>query len=393
MKNRFLALLLILVNIFICTSINIYAEEDDGSDDSYIDTDYDTDYFSPGVEVDPNPVLKMSSDGILSFAKGEERDVEVLIKNVSPFYAYNILIQPVASGGNIPYTVEVLDKSNVKYYLQNTTTMKLKLHITVDKDAKSGVYPLTLNYAFSANNKTNFTGQDTIYIKVEGESANTSVTMKDFERSADRIAPGENALLSAELVNDGNCDAKNVTVVLSGLTAEAIGMENGSSTYSFATFEKGKTERLTFNIVANSDIKDGSYPLAYKLSYDNGEGERVEKEFGYYVNVSATGVSGNAKADLTVTASEPMGTYSVGQKLSVKLTVKNTGDNNASNIVITAKGDEENAVVPRSTSVKHIKSLEVNAEESIVFDFAPTAQASTQNYPIGFEIEYETGGT
>ncbi len=388
MKNRILAFFIMLISAIsiMCTSINIYA--DDYDDGDYTD---DSSYYSPGNEVNPVPVLKMSSDGIVSFNKGETKDVDILIKNVSSFYAYNILIQPVASGSNFPYQVQVLDGSNTKYYLQNTTTMKLKLRISVDDNAKSGVYPLTLNYTFNANNKSGFTGSDTVYIKVGGEVTSASVTLKDFQRSAERVAPGGNVALSANIVNEGNCDVENITVALTGLSADTLGMENGSSTCNIGKLAQGKSERLTFNLVAGKDIKSGSYPLTYKLTYADNEGKDVIKEFGYYVNVAADDERENARADLTVTASEPSGTYSVGQKFSVRLNVKNTGEHKATNVVITANGDKDNAVVPRSTAVKQIKALDIGQEQSFVFDFAATPEAGTKNYPISFEIEYETG--
>ena len=387
-KNRILAFLLVLISALsiMCTSINIYAEDYD--DESYDDS---SSHFSPGTEVNPSPVLKMSSDGIFTFSKGESRDVEVSIKNVSSFYAYNILIQPVASGNNFPYQVEVLDKSNTKYYLQNTTTMKLKLRITIDDNAKGGIYPLTLNYVFNANNKSGFTGSDTLYIKVNGDVTDASVSLKNFKRSAQRVAPSGNVTISADLVNEGKSDVENITVALTGLAADGIGMEDGSSTYNISKLEKGKSEHITFDLVAGKNIKSGSYPLAYKLTYSDKDGKEITKEFGYYINVEDGNERTDTQADLTVTASEPSGTYSVGQSFSVKLTVKNNGEHKADNIVITAGGDKDNAVVPRSTSVKQIKSLDPGKEQSFIFDFAATSEAGTKNYPLSFEIEYETG--
>lgn len=395
--NKFMSMLLALITLVavLGTNITIYADEDSNTDDSYVDNGYEDDnsgYYSPGPQIDPNPVLKMSSDGIFNFSKGETRDVTVKIKNVSSFYAYNILIQPVASGTDFPYEIQVLDNSNTKYFLQNTTTMQLKLRISIDDDAKSGIYPLTLNYAFTANDKNGFTGSDTVYIKVGGEATNTSLTLKNFQRSADEIKAGGVAALYVDIENTGNGKAEDVTVVLDGLAADGIGMANGSNTYNFSSLEKGEVQRLSFNITANRDLKSGSYPLTYKLKYLNGDGDEVTKEFGYYVNVvSAEDNKSDTRADLTVTTSEPTGTYGVGQVFSITLDVKNTGENKASNVVITAAGDEEGCVVPRSTSVRQIKSLNVGASQSFTFDFAATSKAGTKNYPISFSIEYETG--
>lgn len=386
-RARLTALLLAMAALLssVCGSM-VYADDLD-EDDYYTDSNY----YSPGQEENPVPVLKMSSDGIFNFEKGEERDVDILIKNVSSFYAYNILVQPVASGENIPFDVAVLDKSNTKYFLQHTTTMKLRLRISVDENAKSGTYPLTLNYSFTAKNKSGFTGSDTLYIKINGDAPNTSVTLDGFGRSAQRVEAGGRVELFAELKNDGSEDAKNVNVALTGLTPETIGMEEGSNSYNFGLLKRGASERLTFTLTVGSEVKTGSYPLTYKLTYNDADDKEVTKEFGYYVNVVNADEDNGGKTDLTVSVSEPAGTYGVGQVFSVKLTVKNTGESKTEDIVITALGNKDNAVVPRSTAVKQIKELAVGEERSYSFDFAATSEAGSKNYPLGFDIEYRTG--
>ena len=49
-------------------------------------------------------------------------------------------------------------------------------------------------------------------------------------------------------------------------------------------------------------------------------------------------------------------------------------------------------MVPKSTSIKNVKTLPPNQTSHFVFTFAGTSSASSQNYPVEFTIEYETSG-
>lgn len=387
-KNKLMAVLLcglMLVQVLF-TGLSVYGDDD-------VDNDYSDDnssYFSPGVEVSPRPSLKMSNKGIYSLEQGETKDIDVYIKNVSSFYAYNILVQPVASGENIPYEIEILEKSNTKYFLQSTTTMRVKLRVKADKDAKKGVYPLTLNYSYSASDKNGFTGTDTVYIKINGESETSSATLKDFTRSVDSVNAGDKIEIGARLVNEGTGDLKNVTVSLVGFDNGDLKPE-GMSTYNFSTLKKGEEKEITFTLSAAKGSKAASCPFTYKLTYNDSDDKDYTKEFGYYVNITDLESAPEGQADLTVNASEPSGTYNVGEKFSVSLNIKNTGEHTAKNIVVTAGGDKDGCVVPRSTAVKTIKFLEPQQQQNLVFDFAPTSAAATQNYSVSFEVAYETG--
>ena len=70
----------------------------------------------------------------------------------------------------------------------------------------------------------------------------------------------------------------------------------------------------------------------------------------------------------------------------------NAGQSVAKDIVVKAEGLDAAAVVPKSTSVKNIPSLAPGASMPLMFTFAATNQASTQNYAVQFSVEYKTGG-
>ena len=386
MRNRVWGILIAFLLLF-NSGIMTYGDETDTDTDS--NTDYD--YYSPGIDIDPQPSLKMSSDGIVDMASGEERDVEIKLKNVSSFYAYNILVQANAGSNEVPFTMQFLDKSNIKYYLQNTATMTVKVRIKVDDDAVAGTYPITLNYSCTAKNKTGFTGSDTLYLKITNKQSVPTVTMSDFKISNDKVSAGSNFTVTAD-ISTIEVPAKDVTVMIDGLTATGIGMQNGSSTAVLGQMQKNEKNQLEFKMNAHKEMVTGSYPITFKLSYKDSAGKDYTKDYGYFINVIGKDDTGSdEKADLTVTMAEPNGTFGVGQNFTVGMKVKNTSGREARNITVSTISDEKGEIVPRSTSVGQIKSLKSGEERTLSFQFSATSESKSKNYAIGFEIEYETG--
>lgn len=389
MQKKLLAILLISILVFINMPFLVSATDEpidppitnpggDGGQSSY--------------EPNPTPDLKLASDGMITLKANSEQVVEVLVKNVSSFYAYNILVQAKANGDKIPYTFEILDKSNIQYSLQNGTTMKVKMLFKVDKNAPSGTYTIDLSYRFNSKNKTSFSGSDSLIVKIENEAISPAVVLTDFKGSKDTIAAGESINVSASLQNIGNMDAMDVKVSLAGLTAETIGLKNGSNTVYYQKYIPGFENVISFDFISNKDIKSGSYPVTFKLTYKDINDKEYSKDYDFYINVSGDSIPDEDKPYLEITqATAPTGIYNVGQEFQIKLLLKNNGKTNAKNVKITAVTDEEGAVVPHSSNTLQFTSIAVNESKELTFLFAPTNKSKSQNYSIGFNIEYETG--
>jgi len=142
-------------------------------------------------------------------------------------------------------------------------------------------------------------------------------------------------------------------------------------------------------LIAGSEIAGGTYPITLKITYKDEAGRSYDKSQNYYINV---GGSSTEKPSIEIrNMTEPSGTYEVNQNFEISFDLINTGEGEAKNIKVTASGmGESGAVVPKSTSVKNIKTLAPNETSHFSFTFAGTSSASTQNYPVEFTIEYES---
>lgn len=374
--NKFIAIFTLFLVLFANFSLTAYSS-DNGSNEP---------------EPNPVPVLKLASDAMVSIAPNTEEIVEITIKNVSSFYAYNILVQAKATGENIPYTIEFIDKTNIKYNLQNGTAMKVKMRINVDKNAATGTYPIELSYAFTAKDKSGFTGSDTMLLRIDNDQKSPVVVLSNFKSSVSQIKSGETMTVSADLENIGELDARDLKISVDGLTAEGIGLADGSGNVYFKDYNSGFKNEIKFNFNANVNIKSGSYPVIFKLSYKDVNDKEYTKDYNYYINVSDTKTSDTNKADVSIiSTSAPTGVYGVNQQFQVKLVLKNNGISTAKNIKISAQTGEDKAVVPHSSSVIQLHSLKQGETKELTFIFAPTSSSRSQNYSIGFDVEYETG--
>jgi len=346
-------------------------------------------------EKDPLPVLKLASTPMVSIPANSEQEIELLIKNVSSFYAYDILVQVKPVGDNLPYTIEFLNNSNIKYNLQGGTSMKLKMKIKVDKSASTGSYPIELNYAYNAKDKDSFTGTDTFTIRIDNTSKSPVVVLDEFRSSMSNVIAGNNVIITAKLKNLGNIDTRDVKIDISeGLAADGLGLLDGSANVYFQVFDSGFENSIKFNVTTHKDMKTGSYPITFKLYYKDKEDNEYTKDYNFYVNVIQTDEAEETeeKADLTIlNMVSPTGTYEVAKEFRVTFDLKNTSNKTANNIKITANLGEDGAIVPHSADTVQLKNLTPNESKNLIFVFAPTSQSKTRNYSIGFNVEYETG--
>ncbi|MBR1735991.1 MAG: hypothetical protein IJ736_03090, partial [Firmicutes bacterium] len=381
---------IVLMISVVSGSVNVYADSDS---DSFVD-DYSkqkNDY-----EPDPTPSLKMANDGMYDFKSGEKREIEITIRNVSSFYAYNILVQARPKDDKIPLKFNFIENSNIKYTLQNGTSFTVKMEVDVDENAAGGTYALDLNYAYNSKNKTSFSGNDSIYIRVNSDDIAANVSFGNFSSDKANVSAGGKITVNGSVQNTGNSDVKNLKIEVSDLSAENISLSGGSNSFYRQTFAKGQKENVSFIFSANKDLATGSYPVTFKMSYK--DANLSEKDYTYeckyYINVIGKNddEDDEKSGDIIVTGmNEPSGRFEVGTEFTAGITIRNKGGKDAKNIKISTKADEEGAIVPVSSSVLQLNELKVNEGHSFDFRFKATSKASSLNYSIPVTVEYESG--
>lgn len=372
LKSIFLALLLLFQTIFI--PVTAFADDDD-------------EYVDPNTA---QPEIILVNGPVYEVTPGKTNTIKIKLRNGSAYGAKAIVIQPTFTDiDNTPFTVGFADNENRISALAPRSETEIELTVDVERTAATKNYPVTLNYSYFNTYNVKFSGNNTIYLKVNNMSGEPDFKFENVNVTPKDIEAGQTTTISGQIVNSNFITMHEVVLTLDGLSSDGISINNSMDSRNFSRIPAGSTQEFSFPLIAGSEIAGGTYPITLKISYKDDAGRSYDKSQNYYINVG--GEKKNEKPSLEVrNMTEPSGTYTVNQNFEIAFDLVNIGEGEAKNIKVAAAGmGESGAVVPKSTSIKNVKVLAPNETSHFSFTFAGTSSASTQNYPVEFTIEYE----
>lgn len=336
------------------------------------------------------PQVFVSGDGVYEVENGKETRLTIQVKNKGTAVAERVVMRAKSDEAMPPFQLNFSDGENVGNLGVNGTK-SLKLYVNMNGSPEKASYPITISYTYYDAAGGSYSGSDTIYIKLKGFDREPSYLFDQMKTIPENISPGTGATLSGRVKNTGGQDMYQAEVILDKLTTEGISLSGGFSSVQLGTLGVGQEGRFSFALATSADMAAGNYPVTIKLKYQDEMGKEYEKTQDYYINVG--GVGGKASQLEIRNMKEPSGVYEVNQNFPIQFELYNAGQVTAKDIVVTAAGLEENAVVPKSSSVKNVNNLAPGASVPLSFTFAGTNQASSQNYAVQFTVEYTSGGT
>ncbi|MDR1643697.1 MAG: hypothetical protein LBC41_02175 [Clostridiales bacterium] len=349
-------------------------------------------YNQPTTEVPTEkpvytPLIKVSSPLNVNLTPGKEAVIEVFAKNVGSSYANGVLVQ-ASTPTNAPFSFEFQGNSNVLSSIRDGGTASFFLVVHPDSDAAAGNYTMDFKFSYKDEAGVSKTDTDIIQLRVAGSTVATyNPVIKGIEADKTQIEAGTSFNLSAVVSNPGSADLSGARVEARG-SVEGVS-PNGSGTQSLEKILKGGEVKVSFSLSAPKGLKDGSYPVTLALFYPGGP--ELGATWTYYVDVSG-GVSTSKSARVEVTnISGPSGQHNVGQVFDVVVSLKSAGPDVAKNVKVIANAGAGGEVVPISSSIQSIPNFEAGETRDLVFSFAPTVAAKSQNYMIGFTVSYENG--
>ena len=337
------------------------------------------------------PKIKIANLSNINLTAGEKKTVSLKVINTGGAPAYNILIQAVPDSG-APISTEIIDNKSEIAVISAVGKRDIKLNLVADDDAKAGNYNINLKYFFTNDFETNFEGSDSFSVTVKNKIFGPEINLSEIKNDKTDIMPGTQFSLSMDVENSSSQNAKDIKINLDGLKNDEINLANSTAETYFSEFRAGSKKKLSFDFIASSKIKIGSYPITFKISYKSdkdSEEKTYEKSFIYHVKVG-----GNEKQKALLELTDivaPVKNINVGEKANIYLKLKNIGPTDIKNIKVTAITDTDGAVVPRSSNVIMTPILKKDESKDLLFSFAPTNKSKTQNYAIKFQVEYENG--
>jgi hypothetical protein len=340
-----------------------------------------------------SPMLKLASPMSAQLSAGRTSTIAASIKNVGSSYALGILVQASAPS-DAPFIFEFSDNSNNITSLYEGASSNVMIKITVDPDAKAGVYDLLLKFSFKDMLGNSVTQEDALQLRLSGSQAAAAPTLRGFAVEPQAISAGSEFEISAVIVNSGQAAASNIMVSVEGASGEAGGISpSGEAAFSIASLDGMSEQRVAFRMTSPKDIKEGAYPAVFKLSYPGGpEGGVSYSYYAFIHGIESEATQDKKRGRVEVAGVQsPEGVFQAGDAFAVSLSLINNGSATARKVKVTASSAVEGAIVPMSASVQVIGDLAEGESRVAYFRFAPTASAETQNYMVGFKVEYETG--
>src|SRR5690606_14999145 len=114
------------------------------------------------------------------------------------------------------------------------------------------------------------------------------------------------------------------------------------------------------------------------FEYKDGQNQVFEEV--YQTTLSVKGAE-SKNAILSIDGIDyPRHDLAINEDFIISFNLHNIGSSKAHNIKISLEADKE--IIPKSTSIRTISSLDINAIEKLSFTLSSTPEAVTKNYPI-----------
>lgn len=365
--KRTILILLVLLMIFTQLSTVVMADED-----------FDTKKVMPEFSIENKdiPTAEAGSTMTLSFN----------LRN-SGYQGRKVVITPKFIAADNPFTVNGLTNSHSLGNVNGNSLTNVKIKLDVAANAKSGTYPieLVIDYENVFGDKGQFT--ETIYIKVNSKGTPPKLIVDRISTNPKEISPGDSGDISIVFVNKGSTEAKDISVTLEGLNSNGGFYIESSSNVKYVTKVRGDSlGAVTFNLRAAKNISIGSQELSVRFNYQDSLGRTYEDVQKIYLNVTGQGTltSNLVIEDLTY----PSSTIQEEEDFSFKFKLVNKGEIKATNILVKAESMEA-GIVPKSSSIIKLNSIEPGKAEVLEFVFASTKNVESKNYPISITVEYQ----
>ncbi|MBZ0294537.1 MAG: hypothetical protein K8L99_18375, partial [Anaerolineae bacterium] len=245
-----------------------------------------------------------------------------------------------------------------------STTLTVRAAI----DAPDGPVTVPLVFTYRDFSGESYTSQAELSVRVQQIERMPLVTLDNYAVNPDPAVPGQPVTVQATLSNTGNETASQVTVRITG--SENLLLAGGQGdTFTIGDIPAGATVPVEMYMVVSTTAKSGPQPQAFTISYLQG-GETQTKEGSITIPVAQVEVP----EALLLLASYDTGQeiLSPGDRFTLSMQLRNVGDADANNLLLTFGTVETSSSGSGSDSDSGSTSGgSTSSTTSISTDFAP----------------------
>ena len=299
---------------------------------------------------------------------GEDGDLTFKIVNTGSTEAEDVQVELL---DNYPFEVKPDRKRN---YSLGTVTQgqeyQISTEVLVAEDAPDGAN------SFKARiSNGDFTR--TVNIPVEVQSQNIDLNLANLKTQPQQLMPDtDNNVMTVEVVNNGEKTAENAVLDLN-LPDYFERTSSFSSRQSLGNIAPGQVKPAEFNFDISEDAPSGPITLEGTMTYTSGDSSsEITEDVSFDVNLE-----GRPQFEITEIESD----LQTGSSRELRLTVENTGDEEASSTRIRVLDSSDQPFTYDSSS-QYIGTLEPNQSGTAVFEVDTESDASAKDYLIDFEV-------
>jgi hypothetical protein len=326
------------------------------------------------------PIIRIVNDKIPTAKAGKDFTLNLKFKNEGRYMAKDADF--ILDFGGSPFTTDNLTMRQSVDKISSNKTAEVSYDFKIREDAKPGIYPVTIKYNFSNIYKDSYEGSQLVYIRVEEGYVHFEPVVKNITIDPNVIKAGEEGKITFNIQNQGISKLGEIKVSLEGLSKDAFTVNDQFTTkkiYGLQALADGKD--VSFNLYADSNMKEGNYPLTVKLEYeDNNHNNQVVKK-QFFVKVD----DGNSDSISVENITFPKEQVVPGKSFDISFDVINSGEAKAEDLTVSINGGEE--IVPKSQSTQMINELNAGEKKNLVFTLQPISTAKAKNNLIKIEIK------
>lgn len=319
------------------------------------------------------------------FAPGQSNTLSLEIINSG-----NTLVKNVQANLTLPdgLTVDNASSTVSLGYISNGKRAKLSFPITVEDDAKSKNYPITVELSGLDHFENSFTVKKTIYVPVNGSGTSVKNAAITNINIPNQVYGQDDFTLSFDVQNQNKADLKNVKVNVE--VPEGL-LNKTRSTFIESVIPGASSKNYSVTLSAADGAKEKAYPL--KITVSSSTAKDDSDSVLQYASVYVNGTSGEKTPQLMVDNYSYGGTYvQAGDSFVLDLGLYNTSSTHTiTNIKVTVSSEDGTFIPVNSSNSFFVDKLakKAHADQSLCLAVKPAAEQKTTSLTV--DMAYEDG--
>ncbi|TCO74809.1 COG1361 S-layer family protein [Marinisporobacter balticus] len=314
------------------------------------------------------------------FESGEEVRLGIPIENIGEDSIKDVTISLDTSDlKSFPFEIEKMSTTKRIASIHGKSDEDIGFYLKVAMNAEAKTYPIKVSVSYDGG-----TASETVYVKIEENRQKPSLELMDVKFEGNSVSAGQSSVMKLEIQNEGETMAKDVEISFEGLKAEAIRLDNYMNVPKIKEIKPKHFHEIPLKIYANEDLKSGTYELDLSIKYKDEYNHEYEKKKKIYVPVDG---AGDQELDFGFeNLAYPVDGVKTSQDFDIAFDLKNLSGKDAKNLKVSIDAGAE--ILPKSASVKNIKSLNVGESIPMTFKLFAKDGIESKNYPVKINVEY-----